>query len=159
MPELDKWNLGDQAPDYIFIGDQKLNIALPESLDAIQNYSTWETNSENDKIHPYFTYEEYMSAEMKSPHLNFVEICLEDILTLDFKQLISENTMVFVIKTNNKHGYVEQRRAFIELSNIGFQQPVIICREYEIKILKNYGFLLRLILADCLLTDSEMVSG
>ena len=35
--DLDKWNIGDQAPDYIFAGDQKVSTNLPESLDIIQN--------------------------------------------------------------------------------------------------------------------------
>ena len=131
LPELDKWNLGDQAPDYIFIGDQDLEIALPESLDAIQNYSAWENNSENDKVHPYFTYEEFNRTQNRSSNLNLVGIHISDIFADDFKDLINENNIVFVIKTDNVHGLAEQRRALIELSNMGFQHPTIICREYN----------------------------
>ena len=131
LPELDKWNLGDQAPDYIFIGDQDLEISLPESLDAIQNYTAWENYSENEKVHPLFTYEEYNKAQNTSPSLNFVEIYTSDVFTDDFKTLINDENVVFVIKTDNKHGLAEQRRALIEISTIGFQQPIIICRKYN----------------------------
>ncbi len=131
LPELDKWNLGDQAPDYIFIGDQDLDISLPESLDAIQNYSVWENNSENEKVHPLFTYEEYNNALNTSPHLNFVEIYISNIFTDDFKSLINDDNVVFVLKTDNKHGLAEQRRALVEVSIMGFQQPIIICRKYN----------------------------
>ncbi len=62
LPDLDKWNLGDQAPDYIFVGDQNIEIDLPESFDAIQNYNTWKNNSGNDKIHPYFSFDEFTKA-------------------------------------------------------------------------------------------------
>ncbi|MCB0753311.1 MAG: (E)-4-hydroxy-3-methylbut-2-enyl-diphosphate synthase, partial [Ignavibacteriae bacterium] len=51
LPDLDKWNIGDQAPDYIFAGDQKVNTNLPESLDIILNYKTWLSNSDNHKFH------------------------------------------------------------------------------------------------------------
>lgn len=131
LPELDKWNLGDQAPDYIFIGDHDLEISLPESLDAIQNYSAWENNLENEKVHPLFTYEEYINAQNTSPYLNFVEIYISNVFTDDFKSLVNEKNVVFVLKTDNKHGLAEQRRALIEVSNIGFQNPIFICRKYN----------------------------
>lgn len=132
LPELDKWNLGDQAPDFIFIADQNISIPLPESLDAIQNYSAWKNSSDIDKVHPYFTFEEYKNSQNKSSNLNFVEIYISDIYSDTFNSLIDENIIIFVLKTNNEHGLAEQRRALIELSNLGFQHPTIISREYDI---------------------------
>lgn len=131
LPALDKWNLGDQAPDYIFLGDQNVEISLPESLDAIQNYNIWLNNSGNHKIHPIYSYNEFINAEKKSPHLNFVEITIDNVFSDKFNRLVDEKKVVFVIKTDNIHGYAEQRRIFNELANQGFQQPVIIQREYK----------------------------
>lgn len=131
LPDLDKWNLGDQAPDYIFVGNQNFEVSLPESLDAIQNYSVWKRNSDNHKIHPLFTFNEYFNADKKSPHLNFVEINIDDVFSKNFNDLIDDKKVVFVVKTDNQHGYAEQRKIFNELANQGFQQPVIIQREYN----------------------------
>jgi len=132
LPDLDKWNIGDQAPDYIFIGDNDMEIELPESLDAIQNYKTWIKDTGNSKTHPYFRYDEFINANQKSLGLNFVQIGIENIFDDSFNTLKSSNNLVFVIMTTNKHGYAEQRRMLIELSNKGFQNPVIIQRKYEL---------------------------
>jgi len=137
LPALDKWNIGDQAPDYIFAGDNPVTINLPESLDIIQNYSTWKKNSDNYKFHPFFTFKEYINSQNKSPRLNFVQIDIEDIFNDSFDQFIKTNNVVFVAKTNNNHGYAEQRRIFIELLNKGSQQPVIIQREYDTNNFEN----------------------
>jgi (E)-4-hydroxy-3-methylbut-2-enyl-diphosphate synthase len=131
LPEIDKWNIGDQAPDYLFIGDNNTNISLPESLDIIQNYSSWLKNTENDKFHPLFSFEEYLDADKKSPHLNFVEIDIDYIFNEAFTKLKNDKNLVFVLNTKNKHGFAEQRRIFIELLDKDFHQPVVIKREYE----------------------------
>ena len=133
LPTLDKWNIGDQAPDYIFIADQNIEIELPESLDAIQNYNTWKNNSENTKIHPIFSFSEFIDAEKKSPYLNFIEIDISNIFHESFKELIPLNNVVYILKTNNKHGLAEQRRIFIELANLGVQNPIVISRDYNIE--------------------------
>lgn len=131
LPALDKWNLGDQAPDYIFIGDQKVEIPLPESLDAIQNYDVWCKNSDNHKTHPIFSYYDFTNTDKKSPHLNFIKITIKDVFSENFNILINEKKVVFVLKTDNTHGYAELRRIFNELVERGFQQPIIIQREYN----------------------------
>ena len=131
LPALDKWNLGDQAPDYIFVGDQNVEIALPESLDAIQNYNVWLKNPDNHKIHPIFSYGEFTNADKKSAHLNFIEITIDNVFSEKFDGLVDEKRAVFIVKTDNIHGYSEQRRIFNELTIKGFQQPVIIQREYK----------------------------
>lgn len=131
LPDLDKWNIGDQAPDYIFIGNQNLEIELPESLDAIQHYDSWKDRPRNSKIHPLYKFEEYIHTDDKSSGLNFVTISIDDVFSSLFENLKNDSSIVFVITTNNKHGYPEQRRIFIELSNKGFQNPVVIQRSYD----------------------------
>ena len=48
-----------------------------------------------------------------------------------FNRLFDEKKVIFVVKTDNRQGYAEQRRIFNELANQGFQQPVIIQRKYK----------------------------
>ena len=38
---LDKWNITDQAADYIYTGSQGLSFELPGTLSVISDYSTW----------------------------------------------------------------------------------------------------------------------
>ncbi len=135
LPDLDKWNIGDQAPDYIYIGDKEININLPENLDAIQNNSVWKNN--NHKIHPIFSYKEYLESNNKSTKLNFVIIDIKDTFDNSFNKLKNDSTVTFVLITDNSHAYAEQRRAFIELNNNGFQNPVIIKQSYSTNNFEN----------------------
>jgi (E)-4-hydroxy-3-methylbut-2-enyl-diphosphate synthase len=137
LPFLDKWNIGDQAPDYIFIADKDIEIDLPESLDAIQNFKKWIKGNKTKKVHPYFSFDEYINTEEKSSYLNFVELTIESVFNDALMDLKNTNNLVFVVKTKNKHGFAEQRRIFIELINKGFQSPLIIHREYETDDFEN----------------------
>jgi (E)-4-hydroxy-3-methylbut-2-enyl-diphosphate synthase len=38
---LDKWNLTDQACDYLFIGDHHLTFEIPGTLGIVQEHATW----------------------------------------------------------------------------------------------------------------------
>lgn len=131
LPDLDKWNIGDQAPDYIFAGNNKVDTNLPESLDIIQNYSMWTENKDNSKYHPLFTFDQFINTQTRSLSLNFVEISISEILDDRFAQLNEGNNIILVLQTNNSSGFSEQRRAFIELLNKGIQHPVIIQRKYK----------------------------
>ncbi|PID60988.1 MAG: 4-hydroxy-3-methylbut-2-en-1-yl diphosphate synthase [Ignavibacteriae bacterium] len=138
LPDLDKWNIGDQAPDYIFVGNNNVKVDLPESLDAIQNYKIWQKNDNKIKFHPYFAFKEFIDIPFKSEILNFVEINIDNVFNHDFAKLKKDKTIVFVITTDNKHGYAEQRRVFIELMNNDFQQPVVIKRNYDCLDFENF---------------------
>ena len=54
--ELDKWIISEQAVDYIYIGDKKLDLSLPGSLIAIQNLKSWEKSKQPLRL---FTLKEY----------------------------------------------------------------------------------------------------
>jgi (E)-4-hydroxy-3-methylbut-2-enyl-diphosphate synthase len=131
LPELDKWNIADQAPDLIFIGDKSLEIQLPESLDAIQNFNSWKKSEHQNKIHPFFTFDEFMTVEGNSENLNFIEIGIKDVLSDDIDKIKDREKIVLVITTDNIHGLAEQRRILIELSLLNINYPVIIKRNYE----------------------------
>lgn len=136
---LDKWNLSDQACDYIFTGDQLLDFEIPGTLGVIVNYETWKKNSERERHYPLFSwkaFEQIMSnvdSNKRMNHtLNFVSVRVGDLfnLTSHISYLTSHNT-VLVFETDNKHGMAEQRRMFFELMMANLEVPVIIKRNYE----------------------------
>lgn len=47
---LDKWNLTDQAADYVYIGDNKLDFELPGTLGVICTLMNWNTNFKTKKV-------------------------------------------------------------------------------------------------------------
>ncbi len=130
LSELDKWNIGDQAPDYLFSAGQQINIKLPEQLGIIFNYKEWKSQSDNKSLYPLYRFEEFINAESKNEKLNFVEIELDDILSPNFAGLLKEKNIIWVL-TSEVDGFVEQRRAFIELMKLNNEFPIIIKQNYE----------------------------
>ncbi len=125
----DKWHISDQAADFIFVGDQLNNYELPSGLAIIQNAEVWQ-NSNNS--FPLFKSDDYFQTNRKkSKILNFVTINSSDIDPDNFKKIKTDNTMVLILETENKHGMAEQRRFIFELIKNEISVPIIIKRNYS----------------------------
>ncbi len=128
--DTDKWNVGDQAADFIYLGEKDLVFQTPNPLKVIYNYNKWVKLEDKTKGFPYFTFNQYINSTEKSLVVNFVEADITDVVNNGFNNLI-DDSVVLIIKTNNLHGYAEQRRIFFELLEKKTKNPVIIKRNYE----------------------------
>ncbi|MFA7288953.1 MAG: (E)-4-hydroxy-3-methylbut-2-enyl-diphosphate synthase [Melioribacteraceae bacterium] len=126
--ETDKWFMNDISPDLLFMGDNLLPFAAPNSVKVVYNYEFWKNLEDRSIGFPFYKYEEYLNAKEKNFILNFVEINIDVVMSGDF---IADEKTIFVITTNNKHGMAEQRRIFFELLNKGIKNPIIIRRDYK----------------------------
>ncbi|MBE9467778.1 MAG: (E)-4-hydroxy-3-methylbut-2-enyl-diphosphate synthase [Bacteroidetes bacterium] len=122
------WHTTNFSAEYIYTGNNDIQISLPDNLAVICDSKIWKKSS---NTYPLFTIEEYIKANEKSEKLNFVKI---DYPNLD-KEIIelakNDNSLVFVLTTNNLNGLAEQRAFFYELKNQGIETPVIINRFYS----------------------------
>ena len=128
---LDKWNIADNACDYVFTGDTKIDFEIPGTLALIHNHITWLTEKDKSRRFPFIKAEEYLSGVEISAKLNFIYACLKDVTAELIQKLKSDSTAVLLIDTYNEHGLAEQRRLFVELINNDCKVPVIIGRAYE----------------------------
>ncbi|HLC83107.1 MAG TPA: flavodoxin-dependent (E)-4-hydroxy-3-methylbut-2-enyl-diphosphate synthase, partial [Bacteroidia bacterium] len=133
---LDKWNLTDQACDYVFVGDNTVDFQIPGTLGLIYNVSTWNNLKDKIRSYPLFSFKEFIKSEKKSDTLNFVLITINDILQFSIPiaigiPIFQFSNCVLVIETSNEHGMAEQRRMFIELQLNNISVPVIIKRNYS----------------------------
>jgi (E)-4-hydroxy-3-methylbut-2-enyl-diphosphate synthase len=126
---LDKWNLSDQACDYVFAGDNQIDFEIPGTLGLIYNSKTWQALENKTRCYPLFSLTEFKNSKERSSELNFVSIDLDQLLELNGS--INFGPAVLVLETKNKHGMAEQRRAFIELVSRHSDIPVIIKRNYK----------------------------
>ena len=130
---LDKWNLTDQACDYIYVGDNKIDFEIPGTLGLIYNSEAWGKLENKTRCYPFFSASNYANASKnsKSSELNFVSITIENLInvsTLNAPKF--DKTVVLILSTDNEHGMAEQRRVFIELVKTACSQPVILQRNY-----------------------------
>ncbi len=129
--QLDKWNISDQACDYVFVGDNKINFEIPGTLALICNHDAWNSLSDKTRYYPLFSFKEFQKAEFKSASLNFIFVTIEDILSSLTSHISNLTSVVFVFETTNAHGMAEQRRMFFELLEKNNSAPVIIKRNYS----------------------------
>lgn len=74
---LDKWNIGDAAADYIFLGDRLLDFELPGTLKPIVSGSFWQTLDETRQKDylPVFEEADYLRTEAAfHPVMNFISV-------------------------------------------------------------------------------------
>ena len=128
---LDKYNMGEQSVDFVYLADQLPSFSMPGNLKQLYNYSTWETLSDNRNCHPLFTLAEYVSAAKKDRSLNLVSISAADTNTDLFNSLQPDNSLVFVLQTDELHGMADQRQFFFFLNEMEIDVPVIIKRSYS----------------------------
>jgi (E)-4-hydroxy-3-methylbut-2-enyl-diphosphate synthase len=126
----DKWNIGDMACDYVFLGDEEIDFNIPGTLGVVYHYDTWLKHQNEDRVYPFLTHKQYLENPTLSKHLNIVYACLPDLSTELIDRLKSDPTAVLLVDSWNAHGMAEQRRLFVELINQKCTVPVIIGRAY-----------------------------
>ncbi len=127
---LDKWNLTEQAADFIFAGNNTVDFELPGTLGVIYNAEVWARHSNKNQCYPLFCAEEYFKAEKKkSSELNFVVVNTSS-LTQQVIQHI-DKTVVLVFDSEKELAMSKLRSMFVYLEENKCQTPVIIKRNFK----------------------------
>jgi (E)-4-hydroxy-3-methylbut-2-enyl-diphosphate synthase len=129
--ESDKWNLSDQACDFIYAGDRPVAFDIPGTLGIIHNSETWYTlDATSERRYPLFCADEFFSAKKHHEQLNFVAVD-HTTLTSDFLEKIkSFHNVVLILDTFSENGMQEQRKLFFDLLLADVNIPVIVKRNY-----------------------------
>jgi (E)-4-hydroxy-3-methylbut-2-enyl-diphosphate synthase len=129
-PILDKYSMGEQSVDFVYLADQLPSFTLPGNLKQLYQYPTWKKLTSKANCHPLYSLQEYLTAGEKCPALNLVELSLADMHSDAFQQIPLDKTLVFVLTSSAENAMQEQRQAFFLLEEIGIQVPVIIKKIY-----------------------------
>ena len=129
-PLLDKYNMGEQSVDFVYLADQLPSFTFPGNLKQLYNYSTWQKLADKTMCHPVFTLQEYLDAGDRSSPLNLVRIKPADIDSDEFGSMPLDKSLVFVLETDALHGMADQRSFFFKMEELGLDVPVIIKRTY-----------------------------
>ena len=121
----DKWQISDQAVDFLFIGDNSIDFEIPGTLGIIQNHISLE-----DKERHFSFYSLDEKSLIDKNKISFLNIC-SDISSSLIAELSQFKKTIFVLDTNNEHGYADQRRFFIECMKKTIQNPIIVKRSYR----------------------------
>jgi len=130
-PLLDKYNMGEQSVDFVYLADQLPSFTFPGNLKQLYNYPTWQKLADKTMCHPVFTLQEYLHANDRSSPLNLVKLKPADIDSDEFGSLPLDKSLVFVLETDALHGMADQRSFFFKMEELGLDVPVIIKRNYN----------------------------
>ncbi|MBN8860678.1 MAG: (E)-4-hydroxy-3-methylbut-2-enyl-diphosphate synthase [Sphingobacteriales bacterium] len=128
----DKWNIGDQAADYIYIENGALNFALPGTLKVILPASQWKDCKDKEKYFPIYRLKEYTNtaAENKSKAINFVMIdCYSQGAVADENEIAAlknDGSAVLCLSSANTNAMQSVRLMFLTLENLGVRNPAIL---------------------------------
>ncbi|MGV6860356.1 MAG: (E)-4-hydroxy-3-methylbut-2-enyl-diphosphate synthase [Putridiphycobacter sp.] len=124
----DKWNLSEQAVDYVFTGQNTINFDLPGTLSVICDEEVWQPDL--NQHYPIFnSITAYQIATQKSEQLNFVKVNVGDLNAVKSIKTL-DGTVVLVLFSTNLHRMAEKRRFFIELMHEKIELPAIIFNDY-----------------------------
>lgn len=126
----DKYHMGDQSVDFVYLGDSLPSFTMPANLKQVYNYNTWLGLTDKTNIHPLYTLAQFNSASIKDSVMNLVYISNDGLETDDFAQLQNDPTIVFILETNRAHGMADQRQFFTNIQALGLDNPVILKRNY-----------------------------
>ncbi|MBX7044099.1 MAG: (E)-4-hydroxy-3-methylbut-2-enyl-diphosphate synthase [Ignavibacteria bacterium] len=123
---LDKWNIGDTAPDYLYIGKNQLTYKLPGTLKRICDYDAWKDLADKAEAVPLLTKDEFLSERLETRSEFFVSLRDTDIDDEVISALKKDTNAVVMLSSLNRHRMPALRRAFSELTAGGCNAPVII---------------------------------
>jgi (E)-4-hydroxy-3-methylbut-2-enyl-diphosphate synthase len=125
----DKWNLKEQAVDYIYVGKNIPAFELPGTLGLICDNTSW--NHQN-QVYPLFGLHDFLMTDRRSEELNFVKIKADDYEELaGLRNQLKKEKVVLILESSNNHGAIEMRRFFIELMHLKIDVPVIMSVSYS----------------------------
>lgn len=130
---LDKYHMGEQSVDFVYLADQLPSFTMPGNLKQLYDYAAWKMLAVKTNIHPVFTLAEFIQAGEKDKVLNLVRITREALSSDDFEALPLDDTVVFVLSTTEDHGMADQRLFFSALMDLGLRNPVLIKRDYPVE--------------------------
>jgi (E)-4-hydroxy-3-methylbut-2-enyl-diphosphate synthase len=128
---LDKWNLTDQACDFIYCGDTHVSFNIPGTLGIIYNEKTWNEHRNDPRSYPLYTAASFATSAYSEADMIFVSANIGDLTTDFITKLHHAKNAVLVLTTTNAHGMAEQRAAYFKLMHAGCDIPVINWRSYS----------------------------
>lgn len=132
-PLLDKYHMGDQSVDFVYLADELPHFVMPGNLKQLYNYRTWLTLQNKANTHPVFSLSEYITAPQTGldPSLNLVRIQQADLKSKQFESLAPDQRLVFILETDSINGMADQRAFFQAFTALGLENPIIIKRHYS----------------------------
>lgn len=129
---LDKWNISDNACDFIYTGSHEVNFEIPGTLGVVTDYNSWLSLKNKPRHYPLIQASQLQAIHQWHEEVNFIHAGAEE-MTPSFAGTLAglQEKIVLILKTSHLLGMADQRDVFQLLINNNIQIPVIIERSYK----------------------------
>ncbi|MEY4992465.1 MAG: 4-hydroxy-3-methylbut-2-en-yl diphosphate synthase, partial [Bacteroidota bacterium] len=131
---LDKWNILDQAADYVYIGSNILDFEVPGTLGIIVDFEVWKTDYQH-KAGFYPLVLSSQLAEIKSEQICFLPLEAEDAIP---HELADKPNVCIILNTKYSNKTQLYRRFFLELQEKNLHNAVILSYQYDTAELESF---------------------
>jgi (E)-4-hydroxy-3-methylbut-2-enyl-diphosphate synthase len=131
---LDKWNIQDQAADYVYIGSNALDFEVPGTLGIIMDFELWQA-AFSQKAGYYPLVLEEQLPEVAPDQICFLPLEAEDAIP---HELANKPNICIILNTKYSNKTQLYRRFFLELQEKKFQNTVILSYQYETAELESF---------------------
>ena len=120
--DLDKWNIGDLAADYVYIGNNKVDFELPGTIGALCDYDLWNNKYSNKSGYYPLVKLNHLSKLNKSQKFFFEHDASKELP----EEILSFENVILVLYSDQKNKTQVYRRFFVHLLNLNIEAPVIL---------------------------------
>ena len=131
---LDKWNIQDQAADYVYIGSNELDFEVPGTLGVIIDFELWQAKYINKPGYYPLILSEQLDL-ISSQQVSFIPLEAEDNIP---PLLASLPKAVVILNTKYSNKTQLYRRFFLELQEENIPNAVILSYQYETDELETF---------------------
>src|SRR5690606_35646747 len=75
----DKYHMGDQSVDFVYLGSQLPSFTLPGNLKVLYDYNTWKNLADKANKHPVYTLKSYQEATLRDRSINLITLSNDDL--------------------------------------------------------------------------------
>lgn len=130
-PATDKWSIADTAADFLYVGDNPVDFALPGTLRLICNYESWKLMPIAEGVLPLLRTEQYLEENKPGvPHFVKLDanVSIEHLEPFLVK-LKTDTTAILCLESTNLHSLASARRLLVELQHRSIPCPVVLTVE------------------------------
>lgn len=121
--QLDKWNLQDQAADYVFIGENELDFEVPGTLGVITSLEIWENNYSNKSgYYPLVQLKDI--SKINSTTAAFIVIEADQ--DIDYEELLKYPKCTLVLSSKYENETQIFRNIYFNFAKYSIINPVIL---------------------------------
>ncbi|MCX6164969.1 MAG: flavodoxin-dependent (E)-4-hydroxy-3-methylbut-2-enyl-diphosphate synthase, partial [Ignavibacteriae bacterium] len=125
---LDKWNISDTVPDYIYAGSNLVDVKLPCTLKIIYNYPFWKSLKNKENSIPIICQEEYISTFLPSEKFVLVSNINDSAFIEKIKK---DSECILVLKFNDTDSMSEMKEICKKITELEINSPFVLAKTYN----------------------------